>query len=488
MLRAIWFLFVLTGLAVVAMWLANDPGQLRLQWRGYVVETSAAMLFAAFVVIAFVATLLSRLWLFLRGVPAGIRRYRQDGRRRRGYLALTRGMVAVAAGDAAEARVQGGRADGLLGDPSLTMLLSAQAAQLNGDEQAAEKFFTAMLERPEMEFLGLRGLLSQASRRGDTGQALKWARRAHRIKPKSEWLGDTLFKLLTEHGLWAEAESALTGAVKNKAIAPPLARRRQAVLDHLLSIEAEAAGNSALALKKAAKAFEKQADFIPAVVRYAGLLTAAGKSRKALAALERAWRAKPHPDIAQAYRQAAGAKDDIAAMKTAQKLASCNPDHGESLKMLAAAGLAAGLWGEARQALNKLIAAAPPTVAACRMMAELEERENGDLAAAREWLLRVGNAAPDAVWLCRQCGNTAAQWSALCGKCRSFDGFQWSPPLNVPALAAPAEHAAADTIAPADESGLLQAHAPAPAAPVAMAPPPPGGKKPQDIDEKSAGR
>jgi hypothetical protein len=43
-------------------------------------------------------------------------------------------MVAVAAGDAAEAGRQAKRADALLGDPPLTMLLSAQAAQLNGDD------------------------------------------------------------------------------------------------------------------------------------------------------------------------------------------------------------------------------------------------------------------------------------------------------------------------------------------------------------------
>ncbi len=60
----------------------------------------------------------------------------------------------------------------LLAEPPLTLLLSAQAAQLNGDEQAARRYFTAMLDRAETEFLGLRGLVMQALRGGDEAAAL----------------------------------------------------------------------------------------------------------------------------------------------------------------------------------------------------------------------------------------------------------------------------------------------------------------------------
>ena len=45
-----------------------------------------------------------------------------------------------------------------------------------------------MMEQPETEFLGLRGLLTQAIKRGDKGEALDLARRAYRLKPKSAWV------------------------------------------------------------------------------------------------------------------------------------------------------------------------------------------------------------------------------------------------------------------------------------------------------------
>ena len=74
----------------------------------------------------------------------------------------------------------------LVDDRPLVTLLSAQAAQLDGDEQAAAKFFQAMSEKPETAFLGVRGLLVQAMRREDWDQALTLARRAYRLDPKAD--------------------------------------------------------------------------------------------------------------------------------------------------------------------------------------------------------------------------------------------------------------------------------------------------------------
>ena len=117
MWRALRFLAVLGAVAAGAAWLADQQGSAIFEWRGYRVETTTAVLVAAVMAVAVVAALLYRLWLFMCRVPAALGRARRAGRRRRGYLALTRGMVAVAAGDAEDARRQGKRAEGLLGDP-----------------------------------------------------------------------------------------------------------------------------------------------------------------------------------------------------------------------------------------------------------------------------------------------------------------------------------------------------------------------------------
>ena len=79
-------------------------------------------------------------------------------RPRAGYQGFTCGTVAVAAGDPQEARRFARRAEALLAEPPLTLLLSAQAAQIGGDELAAKKVFYGNAAA-KTEFLGLRGLL-----------------------------------------------------------------------------------------------------------------------------------------------------------------------------------------------------------------------------------------------------------------------------------------------------------------------------------------
>lgn len=438
MLRALWFILVLGGLAAAAMWLADNPGQVSLVWYGYVVETSAAVLVVALAAVAILSALAYRLWIFIRGVPAGISRFRRDGRRRRGYLALSRGMVAVAAGDPGEARRQAGRADDLLDEPSLTMLLSAQSAQLSGDDKAAQKFFSEMLNSPETEFLGLRGLLGQAVKREDGAEALKWAHRASRLKPESAWVARTLFDLASRGGLWAEADEALAVAIRKKHVSAADARRPRAVLSHLMSVEA-ASGDCAKALKLSKKACRDAPGLSPAHVHYAGLLKASGKDRKAANVLESAWAIAPIAELAGAYWAVTGTDDDaMARMKAAQTLASFNPKEPATALMLSQAAFDAGLWGDARRGLEAIESSGGPVSSSyCRLMGGLEEAEHQDMIAAREWLVRAADANPDPTWVCEDCGNAADTWTALCGGCGGFDKFQWRLPFRVPGLAAP---------------------------------------------------
>ena len=148
MIRALMF-FVVLGFAVWGvMVLTDNPGWVSLEWSGYRIDTSFAFLLGAVAVISVASALLYRFWLFLRRGPEKMKTAWNAKRRQKGYQALTRGMVAVAAGDANEAQRQVRRADVLLDEPPLTMLVSAQAAQMKGDEAAAGTFFMAMTKRP----------------------------------------------------------------------------------------------------------------------------------------------------------------------------------------------------------------------------------------------------------------------------------------------------------------------------------------------------
>lgn len=431
MIRALVFLAILGALSLLAASLADTPGAVTLDWLGYRVETSVLALLILMLFSSAVLASAWRLWSAVTSSPRRLRRWQADRRQRLGYKALTQGMVAVAAGDAVEARRLARKAETLLGEPPLTMLLSAQAAQLSGDDKAAGKFFSAMAEQrePETRYLGLHGMLTQAMQGGDQEQALELAKQASELKPKTEAVNEALFDLQVKTGDWTDAEDTVKKAVKAKHLDADSAKRRRAVLAYQQSIEAQSEGRFDDALDHAKRAVNLSSAFVPAAARYADLLADAGKRRRAVSVIEETWVRQPHPHLAAAMERlsAGGAEDRLHAI---ERLAGYNRDHEESHVALARAALAAKRWSEAREHLEHL-ARTHATSRIARLMAELEEGEKGDTETSRAWLKRAALAEPDAAWVCDHCGNVVAEWEPVCGRCEAFDGFLWMPPPRV---------------------------------------------------------
>ncbi|MHC8508775.1 MAG: heme biosynthesis HemY N-terminal domain-containing protein [Rhodospirillales bacterium] len=457
MLRALRFFIIVSLLAVAAAWLAREPGVVSLDWRGWRIETSGAVLAFAAVVFGLAVAFVHRLWRYLRGAPSRIGASSRRRKRTQGYQALTKGMVALAAGDAEEARRHGRRAEGLLNDPPITMLLSAQAAQLAGDETAAKRFFDAMSENPETEFLGLRGLLSQAMKDGDYDQGLDLARRARRLRPESPWVAEALFDLQSRKGLWLEAKNTTEQAARGGLIGRRESSRRRARLAMQTALEAKAKGEDAVWRRESQAAADLDPDLIPAALELTRAALKSGKRRKAASAAERAWAARPHPALAPLYYEAKRADDALSVFKAAQKLAGFNPEHAESRLAVAEAAVDAELWGEARAAMTKLMSAAEPSARACRLMARLED-SGGKPETARDWLVRAGAAPPDPSWVCSGCGNSVDEWSAVCGNCGAFGSFDWTVAPHVsglPGAPAPAPGQAPAVNAPKKAPGAI---------------------------------
>ena len=441
MTRALWFSVKLALLLALGYLLIEVfPGTAEVTWFGYEITMHVGVLLAGVVVFAGLAALIYNFWRFLRRAPAATADAFAASRKRRGFEALTRGMVAIAAGDPDEADRLAKKAEGLLEEPPLTMLLSAQAAQLQGDEDAARRYFEKMLENDETRFLGLRGLLRQSLRRNDIPAALTYTREAHNLRPDSPWVLTSLVDLNARQRNYREAETALELAIKHKAIDKAAAARQRAVVKTELARAALAAGDTKGALRQAKAAASLAPALVAAQALVAEAYDAQGKDSRAARHLEKNWHEAPHRDLATLYLKVRGIEQAMERFKALKRLVMTKPEAAESSLVLARAALAAKLWGEVRHYLTERFGATLPenAVAApaaglpdeevCRLLAQVAEGETGDMAQARAWLARALEAPPAPVWLCRDCGAMAARWQAHCEACDAFDSLAWEAP------------------------------------------------------------
>ena len=472
------FLIVAGFVAAAAVWVADHPGTVRVDWLGQQREWHVGMLLLAAVLLMVVAALGYYAWRRLLATPRSARQAIEASRRRRGYQALTNGLVAVAAGDAAEARRWARRSEKLLDEPPLNLLLSAQAAQLADDEAAARQAFEAMLLRPETRFLGLRGLVQQSLKQGDSKQALAHVEAAYRLRPETPWVLETLFDLTEREGRLEEAARVLNEAKRRRALPAAEADRRRAVLLVEQAIAAERAGEIAEAHDKAKAALRVTPD-LTAAARLAALAAQRlGHAHEAERILERAWTVLPHPELARVYLALSPGATPSERFKLLQRLTGGAPQHAETHLALAEAAIAAKLWAEARRELEPL-EREPIDARVALAAALLAESEAGDLETARRWRERATHLAAPPLWTCALCGATAGEWQPRCPVCGGFDSLQWRPgptglaPIEPPRVvetrsveamtpAAPREPAAASPPPPSPPSSPPPAPAPQP--------------------------
>jgi len=435
MLRVLIFVIVASVVAVAATWLADLPAEVAIFGQGFEIRASLAVLVAAIVAFGLVLAAFVELYRWLVGAPRRLRRYRQEVRTRLGYEALGNGLLAAASGDAARARALAGEARRLLGEASPVLLLEAQTAQITGDERAAARSFRRMLEAPESELMGLRGLLTQAMRAGDRAEALELARRAFARAPEAAWAVSALFELLTQGRRWAEALRIVDRLASLGLARPEEVARHRAALHHMRALEFEAERLPMDALKEERKALKALPGFAPAAAHASRLAHRLGRDREARRLVEDAWAVAPHPELARAYADLAPNERLSERLRRFERLRARAADHPETRLALAELALLAGRLDQAREHLD-LVLAKNPTARACRLAAELERAAGAAASTVQSWLAKAGEVAPDPAWVCEDTGDVLPEWRAFSTGGR-FDAVVWTTPARVSALALP---------------------------------------------------
>jgi HemY protein len=442
--KVVLFVVIIAALALGAGLLSESGEVLRLTIAGWEFTIGPVQAFVLGVLL-FIAVwlalkifgLLAATFRFLNGDETAISRYFDRNRERKGYRALSEGMMALASGEPRLALTRAQNAERLLGKPELTTLLVAQAAEASGDHKRATEAYKTLLKDDATRFVGVRGLLQQKLVEGDREVALKLAEKAFELRPKYAETQDLLLKLQSDAGDWSGARATLGAKLRAGALPKDVYRRRDAVLalqqartvfDDAASIEAREA---------AIEANKLSPDLIPAAAMAARGYIAKGDRKNATRVLKKAWEVLPHPDLAAAFAEVEPEESPQDRLKRFRTLTSARPEADESKMLLAELLVAAEDFPAARRALDD-VATRAPTQRSLAILAAIARGEGAEDSIVRDLVARAIAAPRGPQWVCDKCHAIHDGWQPVCENCGSFDTLSWKTPpatSTSPALA-----------------------------------------------------
>lgn len=428
MIRIVIFALLVLALGFGFSWLADRPGELSIVWEGQLIEMS--LMVAASLVAGLVAAIMISWWL-VRSIwtsPYAINRYFRARKRDRGYQALSTGLLAAGAGNAALAHKMNSRARSLLraDQEPLIHLLEAQTALIEGKYDAARQKFEAMANDPETRELGLRGLYSEARRLGAHEAAMQYAEDAAESAPWLPWAAQAALEFRSRSGKWDEAIRLLDQQKAAGVLDRGEAERLKAVLltaraGEKLESDPKAARDDATQALKYAKSL------VPAAIIAAKAWIREDNLRKAASVLEQVWKITPHPQIAATYLRARSGDSAVDRLKRADKLEALKPNNVESLLIVARAALDAREFEKARRKAEAAARIAPREEIYL-LLADIEEADTGDQGRVRFWMAQALRAPRDPAWVAD--GVVSDTWLPVSPETGRLDAFEWKIPFG----------------------------------------------------------
>ena len=378
--------------------------------------------------------LLVAIWKFLNGAETALSRHFERNRQAKGYDALAEGMMALASGEGRTAMAKAAKAERYLNKPGLTNLLTAQAAELAGDHKKAEETYRKLVADDATRFVGVRGIMKQKLANGDTGTALKLAKKAFELKPKHEDTQDVLLKLQAQSADWTGARETLNAKLRHGNLPRDVHKRRDAVLALSEARKVFDADQTIEAREAAIEANRLSPDLIPAAVMAAHGYVEQDQKRYATRVIKKAWDVSPHPDLAAAYAAIEPDEEAKARLKRFIWLTKGQAKHAESRMLMAELHMANEDFPGARRALGDLFET-DPTARSATLMAAIERGEGAGDTVVKGWLTRALSLPRGPQWICDNCQHIHAEWAPMCDNCDSFDTLSWkSPPQSEVAM------------------------------------------------------
>ncbi|EJF85220.1 heme biosynthesis protein HemY [Candidatus Bartonella washoeensis] len=433
MIRVLIYTFVVCVLGLAFGWVANHNDVFVITFLHFRFSVSLLTLLSALILFFGILVLL---WWFLSvlfSIPGALSNYFYKRHQKHGYEALSKGFLAVFAGDGVAAQKMAARVVKYLAGSRepLVKLLQAQTLSLQNNSVRAIGLYEEMRKETPTKLAGLYGLFREAMKTNAYEVAQQYAEEALALSPALLWANQAVLDQLSARGQWDKALDVFERAQKALPHTVRSTTERHHIQALLLSGQAAHLFNTHPFDARTAilKAHKLVPDFVPITVITADILYKLNETRKADKMIIAAWKKNPHPDLGALYLERE--EGAVGRLKKAKTLASYNKETFESAFLIAKAALDAGERALAREQAQKALRY-HPRESVYLLLADIEEAEGNNQGAVRQWLSLALRAERDPVWMCD--GRIFSSWSLVSPISGRLGCFEWKAPPCQPPL------------------------------------------------------
>ncbi len=431
-MRLVWLIVKFTIaaalLALITVWLADQPGRITLDWRGWHVDSSAAFLAFFTILLCLIVWKVGKLFFWLRysGARRVERRLRQ--RQQDGLRFLTSGLNALAAQDLRGATRAQEAARKKLGGVPLITWVGAQIAAAKHDHKVAGSAFLTLTQEPSAANLGWRGLMAARQHTSLAGPQLKpiiAGALADKRIARQAYVHEARFAAAARAHDWEELRRALDTAEQHHAL--PRARLRQVEQVLLLArgqalqaIETKDGGLNSQARLLLERAYKLAPDFTPAALAYIDALLNGGDRTTAGKVIAAGWLLNPSSALLERFEAAYENETALARLQRFERIAQKCPTALETQLALAQLSLAAELYGKAKTHVDTA-QAQRSTARGHQLLADLTITQQGDAQLAHLYARRgFSETEANIGYQCQVCETRHTQFHFLCESCGAF--------------------------------------------------------------------
>ena len=403
-------LFIYVCLIVIPIvWLSNYPGEVKILWKDYLVETNAMGLLTVSIVFCFLIMFFFAIYIKIKSLP---RQYALSKKEKNITLAqnsLTEISLALSKGDSIALEKNARKIKKQLDEHVFSTYLIAQASIQAREYKKAEKYLNIIKKNKNAEFIAYKSLALISIKQNQEKLSLKYLKKAHSLDEKNLWVSEQLSLLLAKAEKWSEALNILkfVDNIKN----PNLFEKKAF---YMLESGVDPS-----------KYYDLSLASLPSVLKIIELNMKNLNEKKALDIISKTWQKYQYLGMIKRFLKQ-DSYDVKIALKRFKKIynAIMNVDTDETKLALAMSAIEAKLWGKAKSLLQSI-----SDNKIDQRVVDLWKKLSKE--STKIEIPNLPSNIQDAPkWSCSVCLNETDSWNIKCIKCNSIGCIFW-PKSNV---------------------------------------------------------